>query len=321
MASHRAFEPLIASWVEALKVKNYSKWTIIRRQKSILRFAEWCRERDLTAPKQITRPILERYIRSLYYYRKKDGTPMAFASQSNHVSCLRLFFRWLVRENYLGANPASDLEAPRVGQRLPKEVLTISEVEAILSVPDLTTDLGIRDRAILETLYSTGIRRTELTNLDVTDLDIQREVLRVRAGKGNKDRIIPIGERALDWVDKYLLEVRPGWVVDPALPALFISHQGGRLVPNALGDRVTKYINKADIQKKGSCHIFRHTMATVMLEGGADLRFVQQMLGHANLEATKIYTHVSIKQLKKVHDLSHPSAKRERFQGADNDEA
>jgi integrase/recombinase XerD len=143
----------------------------------------------------------------------------------------RLFFRWLVRENLLGANPASELEPPRVGQPLPRNVLTREEVETILNVPDLETDAGVRDRAILEVLYSTGLRRSELCGLDRFDLDIGRAVVTVRAGKGNKDRIVPIGERALDWVNRYLVDVRPGWLVNSNEPSLFVSQYGSACPP------------------------------------------------------------------------------------------
>jgi len=321
MERKTAFAPHIEGYELTLATKNYSKWTIKRRVRSLKSFAEWCEQTGLEGPEDISKPILERYVRYQYYYRKKDGQPLSFRTQSNHISVVRLFFKWLVRDNILGANPASELELPRVGQSLPRHVLSKSEVEAVLSIPDIGTDAGARDRAILETLYSTGIRRSELTHLDRFDLDIGRALITVRAGKGNKDRIIPIGERTLDWIDRYLIEVRPQWLVDTKEDALFVSQYGERLSADALSARVTKYVDEADIGKKGSCHLFRHTMATLMLEGGADVRFVQQMLGQASLKATQIYTHVSIQQLKKIHELTHPSARRGRLADDESSES
>lgn len=310
--SKLSFVVQINAYLEYLTVRNYSPWTIRRRAGSLNRFATWCSERELGLVSDITKPILERYVRHLFYARKPNGQPLGFRTQHNHITVVSLFFRWLVRRDVLLANPASEIERPRLPQRLPQTVLSREEVAAVMNMPDLETDAGVRDRAILETLFSTGMRRAELTNLDVTDIDTGRGVVMIRQGKGHKDRVVPIGERALDWVQRYVAEVRPGWLVDAKEVALFVNQYGARMSPDALSGRVTKYVAAADIGKTGSCHVFRHTMATLMLEAGADVRFVQQMLGHASLKSTEIYTHVSIQQLKKVHELTHPSARRGR---------
>jgi integrase/recombinase XerD len=195
-------------------------------------------------------------------------------------------------------------------------VLNVSEVERILAVPDVEDPLGLRDRAILETFYSTGIRRTELCRLSVYDLDAERGTLLVREGKWKKDRFVPIGERALLWVEKYLLEVRGHFVVEPDPHALFLGQLGESLDPNYLTDRVGRYVKRA-LGRKAGCHIFRHTMATLMLEGGADVRFIQEMLGHANLQTTQVYTRVALTKLKQIHSATHPGAKLERKQHTD----
>ena len=320
MARKLTFAPLIDQYTEHLHARNYSKHTIARTHHSLRRFADWCIDRGLDAPQDVTKPVIDRYVRFLYYFRKPNGEPLTFRTQSNNVAVVCIFFRWLVRADLLAANPASEIERPRVGQTLPKHVLTRQEAERVLAQPDVDTDPGVRDRAILETLYSTGIRRAELVNLDRFDLDIGRGCLTVRQGKGNKDRIIPIGERALDWINRYLVDVRPTFLVDAHEEALFINQYGERLSPDALSGRVTAYVDAAHIDKKGSCHLFRHTMATLMLEGGADIRFVQQMLGHDSIKATQIYTHVSIQQLKRVHELTHPSARRGRLHDDEGDD-
>jgi integrase/recombinase XerD len=185
-------------------------------------------------------------------------------------------------------------------------------MEQVLSQPDVDSDLGVRDRAILETFYSTGIRRMELTNLSIYDLDVGRGTLIVRQGKGKKDRVVPIGERALDWIDRYITDVRPTLVVDPNEPTLFLTAYGEPISNDSLSAWVTRYVDAAAIGKKGSCHLFRHTMATLMLEAGADVRFIQEMLGHQKLDTTQLYTQVSIRELKRIHELTHPSAKRGR---------
>lgn len=310
--SKLSFDVQVHAYLEYLTVRNYSAWTIRRRRGSLKKFTTWCRERELNEVSDITKPILERYVRFLFYYRKPDGRPLGIKTQYHHIGVVMLFFRWMVRRDVLLANPASDIERPRLPQRLPKTIFSLQDVAAIMNVPDLETEAGLRDRAILETLFSTGMRRAELTNLDREDVDFSRELVNIRQGKGKKDRVVPVGERALDWIQRYLVEVRPRWEVDSKEPALFLNQYGARMSPDALSGRVTKYVKRADIGKSGSCHTFRHSMATLMLEGGADVRFVQQMLGHASLQATEIYTHVSVQQLKRVHARTHPTALRGR---------
>ena len=156
-------------------------------------------------------------------------------------------------------------------------------------------------------LYSPGIRRSELAHLQLYDLDTERGTLMVRLGKGKKDRMVPIGERAIAWVEKYIDDVRPELVGMIDDNTLFLTHLGEAFTPNRLTQLVRETIQKADIGKSGSCHLFRHACATLMLENGADVRFIQAMLGHAKLETTEIYTHVSIRKLKAVHEMTHPA--------------
>ena len=195
---------------------------------------------------------------------------------------------------------------PRMERRLPKHVLTTAEVEQVLNTPDLQTDVGVRDRAMLETLYSTGMRRMELVGLKLFDVDIERGTVMIRQGKGRKDRMIPIGERALAWIARYRDEVRPQWALAQDDGILFLTMQGESLSLNRLTQMVREYIEAAQIGKQGSCHLFRHTMATLMLENGADTRVIQAILGHASLESTQIYTQVSIRHLREVHAATHP---------------
>lgn len=282
----QGFARRVAEYLEWMKVKNYSLATVKRRSYNLGHFIRWCEDRTLVQPAEITRPILERYARHLYYLRKPDGHPLSFRNQYNRLSVLRHFFRWLTKKNHLLSNPASELELPKLGQQLPRQVLSKVEVEEVLNQPDVDTDFGIRDRAILETLYSTGMRRMELVNLDLYDLDVSRGTVRIREGKGQKDRVVPIGERAIDWIDRYITDVRPGLVVDPDETALFLTQYGERMSKDGLSYKVTGYVDAAAINKRGSCHLFRHTMATLMLEGGADVRYVQEMLGHSKLRGS-----------------------------------
>jgi integrase/recombinase XerD len=260
--------------------------------------------------KEITKPILERYQRALYHLRKANGAPLTFRGQHARLVPIRGFFRWLTRQNYLLYNPASELELPRLEHRLPKHVLTISEVEQVMRQPNLDEPMGVRDRAILETLYSTGMRRRELMGLQLFDLDRERGTVMIRQGKGKEDRMIPIGERALAWIDRYQTDVRPALVVGRDHATLFLTNTGEPFTPNRLTQLVRGYVQAADLGKSGSCHLFRHTMATLMLENGADIRYIQAMLGHAELSTTQIYTQVSIRKLKEIHSATHPGKVR-----------
>jgi integrase/recombinase XerD len=261
------------------------------------------------APRDITRPILQRFQRVLFYARKDDGSPLTLSTQHTRLVFIKQFFLWLTKNNYLLSNPASGMELPKVEKRLPKHILTGGEVEKVMAQADLSKPNGIRDRAILETFYSTGVRRRELARIKLVDLDIERGTVMVRQGKGRKDRMIPIGERATAWIEKYIMEVRPGYAVEPDDGTLFLSHWAGPLSVHNLSSLVARYVDAAQIGKKGGCHLFRHAMATLMLEGGADIRFIQAMLGHVKLTTTEIYTHVSIKKLKEIHTMTHPAAR------------
>ena len=298
---------LVERHLEALAVQNYSAYTVKNRRVHLGFFLDWCHERGLREPLEITRPVLERYQRYLFHYRQKNGQPLSFRSQHARLVPLRVWFRWMARERLILHNPASELELPRLGHRLPKHVLTASEAERVLAQPDIRDPLGLRDRALLETLYSTGMRRLELANLKLYDLDTERGTLAIRRGKGDKDRIIPIGDRAAAWIDKYVREARPSLVVEPDDATVFVSNAGESFSLDHLSDLVRVYVDEAQIGKRGACHLFRHTMATLMLEGGADIRYIQQMLGHADLKTTQIYTQVSIRQLRKIHAATHPA--------------
>lgn len=299
----------VPAFLEAQRVRNFSETTIGAREYQLDVFMTWAEARDVKRPNQVTRPILERYLRHLHYRRREDGKPLSITAQLGAIGAVRAYFRWLSKQNLLLWNPAADLDMPRPERRLPKAVLTIDEAEKVLGQADVRTPMGLRDRAMLEVLYSTGLRRTELANLELTDIDYDRGTLLIRLGKGKKDRMIPIGERAVAWVERYISDVRPTHVMKSAEKALFLTATGEAFLPESLTLLVSRYIAAADIGKSGSCHLFRHTAATLMLEGGADIRFIQQLLGHASIRTTEVYTQVSIRKLKQVHSDTHPGAR------------
>jgi integrase/recombinase XerD len=309
---HTPLGRLLEEHLEWLLVKNYSEDTADHARYSIGDFIRWAEQRGMQHPMEVTRPILESYQRYLFYYRQKNGQPLTFRTQHSRLTPVCRWFRWLVRNNHILYNPASDLDLPRMEKRIPRTIFSAAETERVLQVPDIRTPVGLRDRAMLETFYSTGIRRKELMHLKLYDVDRERATLTIRQGKGKKDRMIPIGERALAWVEKYLREARPLLAVEPDDATLFLTQYGEPFHPDALSNLARDLIAQANLGKSGSCHTFRHTMATLMLEGGANLRYIQQMLGHAELSSTEIYTHVAIRKLQKIHAATHPGATLER---------
>jgi integrase/recombinase XerD len=306
-APETALEQLLEKHLEDSRVRNYSEYTIKTRRVHIGFFLRWCADRGITEPVEVTRTVLEAYQRHVFHYRKKNGEPLAFTGQQDRLTPLRVWFRWMARHHHILHNPASELEMPRLGFRLPRAVLTAQEAEQILSQPKVREPIGLRDRAILETFYSTGMRRLELANLKVWDLDTDRATVTVRQGKGKRDRIIPLGDRAAAWVGKYVRDVRPHLVEEPDDGTVFISNAGEPLSLDYLTEMVRMYVDASGIGKRGACHMFRHTMATLMLEGGADIRYIQAMLGHSSLDTTQIYTHVAVRQLQHIHRATHPA--------------
>lgn len=290
-----------------MAMRHYAASTIAGRRFYLHRFAGWAAERGVLRPTEVSRPVLERYRAHLFHRRDRSGRPMSFRGQYMHLHAVRMLFSWLAKANRVLFNPAADLELPRMEKRLPKAVLTVEEVERVLAQPNLADPLGLRDRAILEVLYSTAIRRAEAARLSVFDVHHSDGTLLIH-GKGAKDRMVPIGDRALAWVDKYLTDVRPLLTYHPDEAGLFLNRAGAPMTDTQIGARVSAYIQAAELGKTGGPHLFRHTAATLMLEGGADVRYVQELLGHASLVTTQIYTRVSIRQLKAVHTATHPGA-------------
>jgi integrase/recombinase XerD len=297
----------LATYVEACRVRGQSERTLEQRNSALRAFIGWCDERGLTAPGAVTVQAIERYRRHLFHHRRADGQGLSLATQRNRLTQVKGWFRWLARERWIAFNPASELDLPRLHRRLPRAILTADEVAAVLRHTAVFGALGVRDRALLETFYATGIRRQELARLSVYDVDPVNGTVMVREGKGRKDRLLPIGDRACGWIARYRDDVRPGLVVDPGERALFLTEVGRPFTPGQLSDRVKKYFIACGIAKPGACHLFRHTMATQMLDNGADLRFIQAMLGHADISTTTIYTHVSLATLRAVYERTHPA--------------
>ena len=306
---------LLQRYLVWLATHHFAENTVNIRRLQLSRFITWCDERSITQARDVTPALIERFQRHLFYYRKKDGGPLSISSQSHWLTSLRSWMKWIKDQRVIDHSPAQDMVFPKEEKRLPRHALTQEEVEAVLAQPDITRPCGLRMRAILELLYSSGLRRQEVLNLEQSDIDRQRRVILVRLGKGRKDRFVPLGERALHWLDKYLAEARPELCQNPQQQLIFVATTGNKLHANYLSSHVRKIMDRAGITKKGSCHLFRHTAASLMLDAGADVRHLQAILGHESLATTQIYTHVSIGKLCEVHDRTHPARLFRRTEG------
>jgi integrase/recombinase XerD len=291
-----------------LETHHFAENTVNIRRLQLSRFITWCDDRGITRAEDVTPQLIERFQRHLFYYRQKNGQPLSISSQSHWLSSLRSWMTWLKEQHVLPQNPALEMVFPKAEQRLPRHALSLDEVEAILEQPNVTRPCGLRMRAMLELLYSSGLRRQEVLRLELSDIDRPRRVILVRLGKGKKDRYVPVGERALFWLDKYLAEARPQLCRDdPQQRLVFVSTTGHALHANCISTQVRRLISRAGITKGGSCHLFRHSAASFMLDAGADIRHLQEILGHKSLQTTQVYTHVSIGKLCEVHAQTHPA--------------
>ena len=227
IADHATVYPNgITAWsrrfTASLASRGYSEATTRNRELGLIRFNDWCVTRSLSRPEEITKPILERYRSHLFHYRNAStGKPLGFPSQALFLVSVKLFFKWLSKQNVILWNPASELELPRFPRRSPRAVLTIEEVEQVLAQPDVREPLGLRDRCIMEVLYSTAMRRAELAGLSIFDWDIRRSTLHVRHAKGGRPRVVPVGERTALWLTKYIDQARHELALEPDDGTLF----------------------------------------------------------------------------------------------------
>jgi integrase/recombinase XerD len=314
-----SFVRLVPAWLGDLAVRGYAAASRQTWAAAMGLFAAWASDHGLTEAGQVTRAVLEAYQRHLYRARSGFGRgprttgrlaqagahPLAVRTQRSRLHAVDRFYAWAVRRGHVPANPAADLDLPRKPHTLP-DYLTPAEADAVLAQCDTTTPGGIRDRAFLELLYATGLRRSEALSLGVHAVDLDRGVVQVLRGKGGKDRYCPLGVRAARWLARYQTEVRSRWCIDASDHRLFLDADGRAMSSGALGGRLHRYLVGAGITKRGACHLFRHAFATGLVEGGCDVRLIAAMLGHADLASTMLYTRVGIGQLIAAHRLCHP---------------
>jgi integrase/recombinase XerD len=294
-------EAAIHSFLSYLRVeKALSQNTIDAYRRDLEKFSVFARERGLKKPAQVKRGDIVDFLGTLYV-RKLDARSVA-----RHLVSLRQLFRFLLAEELIPEDPVVTVESPKFRQSLP-EFLSVEEVDRLLSQPDAASTLGLRDKAMIELLYSAGLRVSELCNLAVDDLHVEAGSLRC-IGKGNKERLVPVGKRALTVLQLYILKARPEILGERASKYLFLNRRGGKLDRISFWRTLGLYGRKAGLRKALKPHMLRHSFATHLLDRGADLRSVQIMLGHSDISTTQIYTHVVEERLKHVYKAHHPRA-------------
>lgn len=297
-------------YAEDMTRRNYSPSTIKGYIFYLERFFSFLASRGINDLASVTLKTILDYQRALENFISYKRKPLSEHTKESSIRIASRFFRFLKRKDLILLDPTAGLPPIHAPDRFPRCVMTRTEIERLLSQPNTKTLTGFRDRAIMETLYSTGIRRRELTTLTVYDIDFSNGLLRVNQGKGKKDRVVPIGKVAVKYVKEYLENVRPKLAKRRAGNALFINYKGFPLRCNALGSIIRRHVRRSGLKKPICCHTFRHTCATEMLKGGSNIRYVQEMLGHAHIVTTQIYTRVVPVDLKKVHQKSHPRERK-----------
>ncbi|WP_367297370.1 site-specific tyrosine recombinase XerD [Loigolactobacillus coryniformis] len=280
--------------------KGLSQNTVSSYTRDLMKFKAYLEQQKLADFKQ------DRFV-ILNFLATLKAQAMANNSVIRMVSSLRKFYRFLLETEQITIDPMQQVDSPKKQQHLP-QVLSQAEVKRLLAVPDTTTALGIRDRTILEVLYATGLRVSELTHLKLAELHLSLGLIQT-LGKGDKERLIPIGDVAIEWIKRYLETSRPTFLkTGQSEPILFLNHYGRPFTRQGIWKNLKQMVRAAGIEKDITPHTLRHSFATHLLENGADLRVVQELLGHADISTTQIYTHVSQKHLREVYDRYHPRA-------------
>ncbi|WP_177503883.1 site-specific tyrosine recombinase XerD [Anaerosinus sp.] len=280
--------------------RGLAKNTLESYGRDLKQFQNYMNDLNLEVEKDSNENMIQEYLKSL------QTKGRAVSTISRNIAAIKAFYQYLVKENYLENDPSQSLDTPKVEKKLPK-ILSVHEVEELLKQPEIKSSGGLRDKAMLELLYATGIRVSELIALNISDINLDMGYVKCY-GKGSKNRIVPLGSIAVKAVHDYIIKGRMKVVRTYDEPALFINHHGGRLTRQGFWKIIKKYAQEAGITKDITPHTLRHSFATHLLENGADLRSVQEMLGHADISTTQLYTQIVKNPLKEVYDKSHPRA-------------
>jgi integrase/recombinase XerD len=303
------FDELLHRFQSDLQIRNYSARTVTDYGYSLALLLRFLDQRQITDIQSVTTATLAEFQRWVYYQPTKRGAARGVVNQNAILAAVKSFCRFLQAEGILAADPAQGIAYAREPRRLPRNVLTPQEAKRIIESVDTTTVLGYRDRTILEVLYATGIRNQELRQLKVGDVNLEEGLLRVNDGKGGKDRVTPLGQIASRFLETYLKGIRPQLDTGRNASALFLSFRGKPIDAHSVGDLVKRHAKLARVKKHVTPHVWRHTCATHLVKNNANLRHVQDLLGHGSLATTERYLQLTIADLKAAHAKFHPREK------------
>jgi integrase/recombinase XerD len=301
-------------FLELLSARGHSVHTVKLRRHYMMEFVAFLKSRSVHSVDEVTRGMVEEYrIWVMGRTHMYTGRKLSVSTLGHFFEPVKMFFGYLIQRKVLVMDPSGGLVWPKFRATFPKNIPTEEEMEQILFRPDIGTLTGMRDRAILELIYSTGLRREETANLDIYDVNLPERTVTVRRGKGGKGRVLPVGKSAIEFLTRYINETRPKMMnplkqgeASQQTPALFVIPGGVRLSRGALGSTVSRYVRSVKPTVTLGCHAIRHAFATHMLRGGADIGMIQRMLGHVQVSTTEIYTHVAPIDLKREHRKCHP---------------
>jgi len=295
-------EQMVDTFLLHLKVeRGLAKNTLDSYRRDLNKFIGYLHRQGIINLNDVDRRMIMSFMEDLHNHNR------AAATISRNLAAIRSFYSFLLQENMVSSNPSAELDAPKIPKRLPN-VMTVSQVARLMEQPNCTNAAGMRDKAMLELLYATGIRVSELVDLDLVDVNLEMGFLRC-LGKGSKERIVPMGQKAVEAVGTYLQKGRVKLVRNSEVEAVFVNIHGGRLTRQGFWKILKKYVRQAGFEGDITPHTLRHSFATHLLENGADLRAVQEMLGHSDISTTQIYTQVTAIHLRDVYQQSHPRAK------------
>lgn len=306
-----------------MRSDGYAKTTIDGYKRAVDIFYEYLAERKIGGLAELTKLTMKDFRGYLHYLKQENGKPLGIKTIADRIIALRLYFKIMLKNGHVLYDFSNALEVPRIGHRVPRSIMTADEVIRLLSLPDTSTVIGYRDRVMLELLYATGLRNSELRSLRVQDVNLEQGEIRINNGKGGVDRIVPADEKVCALIRAYIEKVRPTLAsrkdTRPIMEGhatggdwLFLGRFGNQLRKETVWIIVKRYGRQSGIEKEITCHIFRHSIATHLLEQGMDIRYIQELLGHKTLTTTQIYTRVAITGLRKAFRRFHPKQMRQR---------
>jgi len=311
-------EDLIPPFINELKALNRSPRTVTDRHRTIKMFLAYLEQEKIDQVDQLTYEVLADYQQDMAFKLTRNNKLPSVSYQTKHLCTVRAFTKFLYNKDYLINDPGAKLQLPRKPQELPKIIMSQDDIKTLFKIPDMRSNIGYRNRLILEILYDTGIRSAELASLKCHELDLKQGLVLIH-GKGDKDRMVPISKKVCGLIENYATMIRPALLKGHDPGYLIISYWGMGVVGHTIWQVIKQTVKESGLNPNITTHTFRHTCATHMLKNGAPIRHIQEMLGHNSLETTQIYTRVTINDLKEIHSRYHPSENLDKEEGSEKE--